>query len=158
MYDWKAIPNAGFKETFAQQGKSTKSEFEDRLKKTILEFAEQGLNAAPYYDNKDLGRTVSLVPTSAITGEGIPDMLMLIVKLTQERMTGNLMYLSELECTVLEVKVIEGAGTTIDVVLSNGVLKVGDRIVVCGLNGAIATNVRALMIPQPMKESRVKVR
>jgi translation initiation factor 5B len=33
---------------------------------------------------------------------------MLIVKLTQEKMTERLMYLSTLEATVLEVKVIEG--------------------------------------------------
>jgi translation initiation factor 5B len=155
-YGWKAIPNAGFKETIAQQSSSTRSEYEDRLKKTIVEFAEQGLNAAPYYENKDLGRTVSLVPTSAITGEGIPDMLMLVTKLTQERMSGSLMYLSETECTVLEVKVIEGLGTTIDVVLTNGFLREGDRIVVCGLNGAIVTQIRALLTPQPLKEMRVK--
>lgn len=157
IYNWKPIPNAGFKQSLASQAKNAKSEFEDRLQRTILEFAEQGLNAAPWYDNKDLGRTVSLVPTSAMTGEGIPDMLMLLMKLTQERMSNNLMYLSELECTVLEVKVIEGLGTTIDVVLSNGVLREGDRIVVCGLNGPIVTQVRALLTPQPLKELRIKV-
>jgi translation initiation factor 5B len=109
-----------------------------------------------YWENKNLGRNVSIVPTSAHTGEGIPDMLMLLVKLTQERMTDKLMYLSELECTVLEVKVIEGLGTTIDVILSNGVLHEGDRIVLCGLDGAIITTVRALLTPEPMKEMRVK--
>jgi translation initiation factor IF-2 len=103
-----------------------------------------------------MGRNVSLVPTSAITGEGIPDLLHLLVQLTQTRMNDKLMYLSELECTVLEVKVIEGLGTTIDVILSNGVLNEGDRIVVCGLNGPIVTNVRALLTPQPMRELRVK--
>lgn len=84
-------------------------------------------------------------------------MLMLIVKLTQERMSSQLMYISELDCTVLEVKVIEGLGTTLDVVLSNGVLHEGDKIVVCGLNGPIVTQVRALLTPQPLKELRVKV-
>ena len=84
-------------------------------------------------------------------------MLMLIIKLTQERMGAQLMYISELECTVLEVKVIEGLGTTLDVVLSNGVLHEGDKIVVCGLNGPIVTQVRALLTPQPLKELRIKV-
>ncbi len=60
------------------------------------------------------------------------------------------------ECTVLEVKVIEGHGTTIDVVLVNGVLKVGDTIVISGLNGPIKTTIRALLTPFPMKEMRVK--
>jgi translation initiation factor 5B len=84
-------------------------------------------------------------------------MIMLLVNLTQKRMSDRLMYLSELECTVLEVKVIEGLGTTIDVVLSNGILREGDRIIVCGLNGPIATNVRALLTPQPLRELRIKV-
>jgi translation initiation factor 5B len=48
---------------------------------------------------------------------------------------------------VLEVKVIEGHGTTVDVVLVNGLLKVGDTIVISGLNGPIVTNIRALLTP-----------
>lgn len=103
-----------------------------------------------------MAKFVSLVPTSAHTGEGIPDMLKLLVSLSQERMSASLMYLSEVECTVLEVKVIEGLGTTIDVILSNGVLREGDRIVLCGLNGAICTNIRALLTPAPLKELRLK--
>ena len=57
----------------------------------------------------------------------------------------------------LEVKVIEGLGTTIDVVLVNGLLKVQDTIVLQGFNGAIVTQVRALLTPHPMKEMRVKL-
>jgi translation initiation factor 5B len=56
----------------------------------------------------------------------------------------------------LEVKILEGHGTTIDVVLVNGVLKVGDTIILQGFNGPIVTHVRALLTPQPLKEIRVK--
>lgn len=156
LYGWKKIDNNGFQESMALQNKGVQNEFRDRLEKTKVLFAEQGFNAELYYENKSMAKNVSLVPTSAHTGEGIPDMLKLLVTLTQERMTNQLMYLSEVECTVLEVKVIEGLGTTIDVVLSNGVLREGDRIVLCGLNGAIATNIRALLTPAPLKELRLK--
>jgi len=156
LFGWKKIDNNGFQESFALQNKGVQNEFRDRLEKTKLAFAEQGFNSELYYENKSLAKNVSLVPTSAITGEGIPDMIKLIIKLTQERMTNSLMYLSEVEATVLEVKVIEGLGTTIDVILSNGVLHEGDRIVLCGLNGAISTNIRALLTPAEMKELRVK--
>jgi translation initiation factor 5B len=156
LYGWKKIDNNGFRDSLAMQSKSVQNEFRDRLEKTKLAFSEQGFNAELYYENKSMAKYVSLVPTSAHTGEGIPDMLKLLVTLTQERMTRQLMYLSEVECTVLEVKVIEGLGTTIDVVLSNGILHEGDRIVLCGTEGAITTDIRALLTPAEMKELRVK--
>jgi translation initiation factor 5B len=57
---------------------------------------------------------------------------------------------------VLEVKPTEGHGTTIDVILVNGVLNQGDQIVVCGMQGPIVTNIRALLTPPPLHEIRVK--
>ncbi|OCB84360.1 hypothetical protein A7U60_g8344 [Sanghuangporus baumii] len=150
LYGWEATPDNAFRDSLAKQKPAVQREFADRVQKTILAFAEQGLNAVLYYENKSFARNVSLVPTSAITGEGVPDMIMLLVNLTQQRMSDRLMYLSELECTVLEVKVIEGLGTTIDVILSNGILREGEKIVVCGLNGPIVTQIRALLTPQPL--------
>ncbi|KAK9446739.1 P-loop containing nucleoside triphosphate hydrolase protein [Limtongia smithiae] len=156
LYGWETIPDNAVQDSLARQSKAVQREFDDRVQKTKLALAEQGLNSELYYRNKNAARNVSLVPTSAVTGEGVPDMLKLLIELTQSRMSDKLMYLSELECTVLEVKVIEGLGTTIDVVLSNGVLHEGDRIVLCGMNGPIATNVRALLTPQPLREMRIK--
>lgn len=156
LYGWKKIDNNGFQNSLTAQNKAVHNEFRDRLDKTKLAFSEQGFNAELFYENTSMAKNVSLVPTSAHTGEGIPDMLKLIVTLTQERMTNKLMYLSEVECTVLEVKVIEGLGTTIDVILSNGVLHESDTIVLCGLNGPITTKIRALLTPAPLKELRLK--
>ncbi|RMY58062.1 hypothetical protein D0865_02805 [Hortaea werneckii] len=156
LYGWKPIANNGFRESLAMQNKGVQNEFRDRLERTKLLFAEQSFNAELFYENKSMAKYVSLVPTSAHTGEGIPDMLKLLVTLTQERMTKQLMYLSEVECTVLEVKVIEGLGTTIDVVLNNGILNEGDTIVLCGTDGPITTQIRALLTPAEMKELRVK--
>ena len=66
------------------------------------------------------------------------------------------MYNATLQCTVLEVKVMEGLGATIDVILVNGTLHEGDQIVVCTTDGAIVTQARGLLTPPPMKEMRVK--
>ncbi|KAL2153103.1 hypothetical protein VTH82DRAFT_4258 [Thermothelomyces myriococcoides] len=156
LYGWKKIDNNGFRESLALQNKAVQNEFRNRLEQTKLQFAEQGFNSELYYENKSMSRYVSLVPTSAHTGEGIPDMLKLIVQLTQERMVSSLMYLSEVQATVLEVKAIEGFGMTIDVILSNGILREGDRIVLCGTEGVIKTNIRALLTPAPLRELRLK--
>lgn len=156
LYGWKKIDNNGFQESLALQGKAVQNEFKNRLDQTKVAFAEQGFNAELFYENKSMAKYVSLIPTSAHTGEGIPDMLKLIVQLTQERMVGSLMYLSECQATVLEVKQIEGFGMTIDVILSNGILREGDRILLCGTEGVIKTNIRALLTPEKLKELRLK--
>ena len=91
----------------------------------------QGLNVELYWQNKDPRRFVNIVPTSAVTGEGICDLLWLFVKLTQTMMMDRLMFVEELQCTVLEVKVVEGYGHTIDAVLINGRLREGDKARFC---------------------------
>jgi translation initiation factor IF-2 len=50
-----------------------------------------------------------------------------------EKMFLSIISFSCVQCTVLEVKVVEGHGTTVDVVLVNGMLHEGDQIVVCGM-------------------------
>lgn len=156
LYDWKSIPNNSFRDSFEQQSRGVKDEFETRLQNIKLALAEQGLNSELYFQNKNISKYVSIIPTSAVTGEGVPDLLWLLLELTQKRMSKQLMYLSHVEATILEVKVVEGFGTTIDVILSNGYLREGDRIVLCGMNGPIVTSIRALLTPQPMRELRLK--
>ena len=93
------------------------------MKKTIGEFAEQGINAALYYENENPKEYVSLCPTSATTGEGLPDLVMYLTMMCQKYFRGKLREKDDVfQCTVLEVKVIEGLGTTIDVILVNGTL------------------------------------
>ena len=118
------------------------------LNQVFLQLNEQGLNVALYWKNPDPRHYVNVVPTSAVTGEGIPDLLQLIVKLTQSRMADRLMFVDSPQCTVLEVKTMEGLGTTVDVVLVNGRLKDGDHIIACGLQGPLVTRIKALKTPQ----------
>jgi translation initiation factor 5B len=123
----------------------------------MTQLQEQGLNSEVYFRNRNVLKVVSLIPCSAMTGEGIPDLLAVLVQLTQRAMESRLRLSDELAATVLEVKQVEGLGTTIDVILVNGTLHEGDRIMLCGMDCAIETEIRALLTPQPLREMRVKV-
>ncbi|KAK1570475.1 hypothetical protein Q3G72_002518 [Acer saccharum] len=156
LYGWKTCRDAPIVKAMKQQSKDVQNLFNTRLTQIVTQFMEQGVNTELYYKNREMGETFSIVPTSAISGEGIPDLLLLLVQWTQKTMVEKLTFSNVVQCTVLEVKVIEGHGMTIDVVLVNGVIHEGDQIVVCGLQGPIVTTIRALLTPHPMKELRVK--
>lgn len=156
LYDWQTMNRKDVRDIIKNQAHNTQLEFEQRTKEVILQFAEQGLNAALFYENPDPRSYVSLVPTSAITGEGMGNILALIVDSCQNLLTKRLMYSDDLQATVLEVKAISGLGTTIDCILVNGKLREGDTMIVAGTDGPIVTQIRSLLMPQPLKELRVK--
>lgn len=156
LYNWESNPKKDVKDLIKMQGKNTQVEFQDRAKLVITQMSEQSLNAAVFFENPNPRFYVSMVPTSAATGDGIGNLLALIVELTQTILSKRLIYSNELQATVLEVKVIPGYGTTIDVILVNGALHEGDTIVLAGVEGPIVTQIRSLLVPQPMKELRVK--
>jgi len=158
IHGWKPCPNTPIREALKVQSEPVLAEFDTRVRKTEADLAGESLNACLYFKNKDVRKNISLVPTSAFHGEGIPDLLMLLIQLTQKHMTHRLTSKNDkVECTVLEVKKIAGIGTTIDVILANGTLKLGDQIVLAGLNGkAIVTHIKSLLTPPEMRELRVK--
>lgn len=156
LYDWKKSPETDVAATLKKQKKNTKDEFEERTKAIVLEFAQQGLNAALFYENKDPRTFVSLVPTSAHTGDGMGNLISLLVDLTQNMLSKRLAHSEELRAQVMEVKALPGMGTTIDVILINGRLREGDTVIVPGVEGPIVTQIRGLLLPPPMKELRVK--
>lgn len=156
LYDWQTNPRKDVRDILSSQHSNTQNEFKTRSQNVILQFAEQGLNAALFYENPDPKSYVSLVPTSAITGEGMGNLLDLIVENCQTHLYKRLVFNTELQATVLEVKAITGLGTTIDTILVNGYLKEGDTIVVAGTDGPVVTQIRSLLMPQPLKELRVK--
>ncbi|KAG2456911.1 IF2P factor, partial [Polypterus senegalus] len=156
LYDWKKSSETDVVATLKKQKKNTKDEFDERAKAIIVEFAQQGLNAALFYENKDPRTFLSLVPTSAHTGDGMGNLIALLVELTQTMLSKRLAHSDELRAQVMEVKALPGMGTTIDVILINGCLKEGETIIVPGVEGPIVTQIRGLLLPPPLKELRVK--
>lgn len=63
------------------------------------------MNAALFYENKDPRTFVSLVPTSAHTGDGMGSLICLLVELTQTMLSKRLAHCEELRAQVMEVMV-----------------------------------------------------
>ena len=101
-----------------------------KIQEISTAFAERGFNAFLASTNPDTKRNVSLVPVSAKSGAGIPDLLYFIASLTQRLLKRQLTigYSSEdFKCLVMEIKNIIGLGKVLDVILINGTLSVKDN-------------------------------
>ncbi|MFO8133724.1 MAG: translation initiation factor IF-2 [Thermoplasmatota archaeon] len=138
-----------------QQISRTREIFEENFYEIVEGLYDQGFSSDRYDRIRDFTKNVALVPISAETGEGVPELLMMMVGLAQ-RYLGDSLQTAErpAEGTVLEVKEEKGLGTTIDVIIHSGVIRADDGIVVGGKQGPVVTSIRALLKPRPLDEIR----
>jgi len=152
---WKTASNGSFLENTANQRPEVLTDLDNRLYTMMGTLSRYGIRADRFDRIQEFAKTVALVPASAKTGEGIPELMAVLVGLTQVYMKGELSVTSgPAEGTVLEVKEEPGLGVTVDTMIYNGRLEVDDQIMLAGRNGIISTRVRALLLPKPLDEIR----
>nr|MDO8134876.1 translation initiation factor IF-2 [Candidatus Njordarchaeum guaymaensis] len=151
---WTPNPNASFTDSIAKQEGYVKKFVDERVYELMGELSREGFNADRFDRVTDFTRNVVIIPTSAKTGEGIPELLAILAGLTQSYMMSRLQIEEgPAKGTILEVRDEPGLGTTIDVIIYNGILNKGDTIVVGGKDEAIVTRVRGLVQPRPLVET-----
>ena len=131
---------------------------DNKLYILIGKLYELGFSSDRYDRLRDFQRNIGVIPLSAKTSEGIPDLLMVLMGLAQRFLEKDLEYraVGPGVGTVLEVKEETGLGTTLDVILYDGELNVGDMVVVGSLGTPIVTKIRALLKPRPLSEMRAE--
>ncbi|MEL9909109.1 MAG: translation initiation factor IF-2 [Desulfurococcus sp.] len=153
---WRAFPDTPFLESVRRQSPRTISILEEKIYQLVGKLYEHGFESERFDRVKDFRRTVAIVPISAKTGEGIPELLALIAGLAQQFMKKKLVTSEDAaRGVVLEVKEEQGLGTTIDVIIYDGVLSKNDLFVVAGKSGPIVTRVRSLLMPRPLQDMRM---
>ena len=140
------------------QSDRAESRLNEALYEIIGQLSDNGFSADMYWRVRDFQGNVGVVPVSAMTGEGVPDLLTVLMGLSQRYMKAEMAVdvSGPGAGTVLEVKDERGFGTTIDVVLYDGSVRTDDTIVVGGLDQPIVTEVRALLHPRPLAEIRTE--
>lgn len=140
------------------QNVATIEQLDKKMYGIIAKCYELGFEAERFDRVTDNAKQVSLVPICAKSGEGLPELLMMLCGLMQKYLEKNLHVEvnSGAKGTILEVKEDKGLGTTIDVIIYDGTLKVGDTIVIGTLDEPITRKVRALFEPEALTEMRDK--
>jgi len=154
IHGWRVNSNETFASSFAKQNERVKGEVETKTYEIVGKLSELGFSADRYDRVLDFQRNLAIVPVSAHTGEGIADLLMIMIGLAQRYMGEELKLSVEGPGagTVLEVKEERGLGTTLDVILYDGTLSIGDEIAMASQNDVVVTKVRSLLKPRPLKE------
>jgi translation initiation factor 5B len=152
---WRSYDEEAFLESLKKQEPAVQRELEGRLYTVMGVLSRLGFDVDRFDRITDFTKTVALVPVSAKTGEGLVELLAVLIGLTQQYMRSRLA-VSEgpARGTVLEVKEEPGLGTTINAVIYDGILRQGDVIVLGGREGPIVTKVRAILLPKPLDEIR----
>jgi translation initiation factor 5B len=157
---WNPQPDTPIQGSIEAQSDRAESDLNDRLYEIIGQMSDHGFSSDMYWRVQDFRNNIGVVPCSAMTGEGVPDLLAVMMGLSQRYMKEEMSIDTSGPGagTVLEVKEEQGFGTTIDVVLYDGTVREDDHIVVGGMNEPIVTDVRALLQPRPLAEIRTESR
>lgn len=155
---WNPQTGEPFVLSYPEQAEHVKAALDEKIYVLIGKLYELGFSSDRYDRVRDFQRNIGVVPLSAKTGEGIPDLLMILMGLAQKFLEKDLQYraVGPGTGTVLEVKEEVGLGTTLDVILYDGELNVGDTIVVGSRDAPIITKIRALLKPRPLSEMRAE--
>jgi translation initiation factor 5B len=152
---WVSQPGKLFLESYGSQDPYVREDLDNRLYTIMGTFSTLDFRSDRFDMVKDFTRTVALVPVSAKMGEGVPELLSVLVGLTQQYLKGQLhVTKGPAKATVLEVMEEPGLGITINAIVFDGVLKKGDTIIVGGKEKPIVTKVRAVLLPKPLDEIR----
>ncbi len=152
---WKYNINETFSVSYRNQDPYVKQALDEKLYSIMGTFSRLGFRTDKFNNVKDFTKTVAIVPTSAISGEGIPELLAVLIGLTQQYLQNRLKTTDgPAKGTILEVKEEPGLGITTNVIIYDGILHKGDLIVVGAKEKPIVTNIRAVFLPKPLDEIR----
>ncbi|MCX8195096.1 MAG: translation initiation factor IF-2 [Candidatus Micrarchaeota archaeon] len=134
----------------SMQRPEVQARLEELVYSLVGKLHELGMDSERFDRISDFTRQVAIIPVSAKSGEGLPELLLSVAGLSQKFLEKELR--TEVEGpgkgSILEVKEEKGLGTTIDVILYDGVLRKNDEIIFGTINGPRRVRVRGLLKPK----------
>ena len=147
-------PSSSLTSSLKQLDESTRNNLDGRIYDVVGELSRHGIQSEAFYRLQDPQKQVAIVPVSAKTGEGIPELISLLIGLTQSYLKQKLTVSGDTRGIVLEVTEEPGLGDTANIILTDGILNKNDEIAVAKKEGAVLTKIKAIFMPKPLDEMR----
>ena len=152
---WNSTADRPFVLSEKDQQAHTKEVFEQHMYEIISQLSGNGVFADRYDRIDDFTKAVALIPISAKTGEGVPDLMLMLIGLAQRFLETRLTKEEGPgKGTVLEVKEVKGLGQTLDMILCSGTLKTGATVAIGTRGAPLVTRIKAILKPKPLDEIR----
>ena len=152
LFGWQTKSNY-FLENFSKQSEDVKASFEKRFYEVVSSLA--GFSADRFDRIKDFSKEIAVIPISAKTGEGIPELLFVLTGLSEKFLKESLKKTAVCKGIILEIKEVKGLGTTIDTVIYDGEAEKGDYIIISGTK-PLTTKIKALLVPRVLQDLRTE--
>ncbi len=152
---WKPGSSTFITDSLREQEKSTLSILDRKIYEVVGTLSSLGFVSEAFNRVSDFTKEIAIVPVSAKTGEGIPEIIVVLIGLTQAYLKTKLQRKTDLvRGIILEVKEEPGLGNTINMILLEGSLKTGNQLVLATRTGAIVSKIRTILLPKPLDEMR----
>ena len=152
---WKTEDEC-FSRNLKNQSESIKQKLDEEIYELMADLNDYGFVIDRFDRVDNFTEKIGVVPISAKTGEGLPELLMVVSGLAQNYLSDQLeVEEGDGKATVLEVSEQKGFGKTIDVIHYDGIIRKNDKLVFGTAEGPEVTDIRALLKPRPLKEIRL---
>jgi translation initiation factor 5B len=152
---WKKNKEILIAEQLKLQDPSILTFLDEKIYTVVGALSRLGYSSEAFWRVKEFTKELAIVPVSASVGTGIPELLAVLVGLAQQYMSKRLeRHETETKGIVLEVNDEVGLGPSANIILLDGTLKQGDRIVVGKKDSVTITKIKALLLPKPLDEMR----
>jgi len=152
---WRKTETRFISQALKEQDGSVQTDLDQKLYDVVGTLSVLGFQSEAFYRVKDFKSEVAIVPISARSGVGIPELLGVLVGLTQQYMKKRLdQKEKDPRGIVLEVNDEIGLGETANIILVDGTIKKGDSVVVAKRDSVIVTKPKAILLPKPLDEMR----
>ncbi|HXV51032.1 MAG TPA: translation initiation factor IF-2 [Nitrosopumilaceae archaeon] len=152
---WKKTNTQYISQAIKEQSPSIQTMLDEQLYNVVGTLSVLGYQSEAFYRVKDFKQEVAIVPVSARTGVGIPELLAVLVGLTQQYLKKKL---EQEEKTsrgiILEVNDDVGLGATANMILIDGYMTKDNLVVVAKRDSVITTKPKAILLPKPLDEMR----